>query len=285
MTFVGKILVILLMIFSVCFLALTTVTFSTATNWKKETEKQRAALAKTQQELQTAKASEATAQDEAKKQVDKLTGDIAALNAQIQDLSKRSEQLEREKTDAVTRIETIQQNMVIAQEEAETRRKEVEQLRGTLAGVEKQANGLKIEQTDLNTTIRELETERGALRSEKRTLLDNVNAYASFLAERNIDFDITRVKRLQTLPDVEGEVTRVDPTNRTLEISIGSDDGLVRGHTLEIYRTDPSPEYIGKVQILETDPDRAVARVIGQTYQGKKIREGDRVSSKIRPRG
>jgi predicted transcriptional regulator len=80
-----------------------------------------------------------------------------------------------------------------------------------------------------------------------------------------------------------GEVTRIDPTNRRMELSIGSDDGLVTGHELYIYRTSPRPEYIGKVTIVTVEPDRAVAKVIGNTYQGKKIKEGDIVSSTIKP--
>ena len=67
-------------------------------------------------------------------------------------------------------------------------------------------------------------------------------------------------------------------------MTIGSDDGLVVGHELYIFRTSPRPEYIGKVAIVTVDPDQAVARVIGNTYQGKKIKEGDIVSSTIKPR-
>ena len=40
MTFVGKILVILIMAFSLVFLGVSTVVFSTATNWKKKSAKQ-----------------------------------------------------------------------------------------------------------------------------------------------------------------------------------------------------------------------------------------------------
>jgi hypothetical protein len=69
-----------------------------------------------------------------------------------------------------------------------------------------------------------------------------------------------------------------------MEITIGSDDGLVVGHELYLFRTSPRPEYLGKVKIISVDPDQAVAKVIGNTVQGKKIKEGDIVSSTIRPR-
>ena len=84
---------------------------------------------------------------------------------------------------------------------------------------------------------------------------------------------------------MQGEVARVDDQNRRFEITIGSDDGLAPGHELSIYRTEPPAEYLGRPSGISTDPDRAVIRVIGSTVQGKKVKEGDLVSSTIRPRG
>jgi hypothetical protein len=81
-----------------------------------------------------------------------------------------------------------------------------------------------------------------------------------------------------------GEVKRVDPSNRRVEITIGSDDGLVPGHELYLFRTTPRPEYLGKITIISVDPDQSVGRVNGTTFQGKKIQEGDIVSSTIKPR-
>jgi len=53
-----------------------------------------------------------------------------------------------------------------------------------------------------------------------------------------------------------------------------------------VFRTKPTPEYLGKVRVTAVDPDKAVVRVIdGKTYHGKKIQEGDSVSTKVRPRG
>ena len=36
--------------------------------------------------------------------------------------------------------------------------------------------------------------------------------------------------------------------------------------------------------VVQVDPDQAVAKVIGNTYLGKKIKEGDIVSSTVKPR-
>ncbi len=42
------------------------------------------------------------------------------------------------------------------------------------------------------------------------------------------------------------------------------------------------PEYLGKVKVGLVEPDQAVANVIGNTVHGKKIMEGDNVSSTLR---
>ena len=64
-----------------------------------------------------------------------------------------------------------------------------------------------------------------------------------------------------------------------MEISIGSDDGLAVGQELYVFRIQPRAEYIGKVKIVSVYPDKAVAEVIGNTVNGKKVQEGDIVSS------
>ena len=74
------------------------------------------------------------------------------------------------------------------------------------------------------------------------------------------------------------------PPTGEMEITIGSDDGLVIGHELYMYRISPRPEYLGKVVVVAVDPDQAVVKVVGKTYMGKKIKEHDIVSSSVKPR-
>jgi hypothetical protein len=75
---------------------------------------------------------------------------------------------------------------------------------------------------------------------------------------------------------VEGVVTAVGAKD-LLEISIGADDGLKKGHTLEIYRSN---SYLGRVQVMETWPDRAVVKIIPE-YRKVIIKKGDRVATKL----
>jgi hypothetical protein len=81
--------------------------------------------------------------------------------------------------------------------------------------------------------------------------------------------------------DLKGLVTQVDSTNNLLKINIGSDAGLLRGHTLEVYRVnDKQPKYLGRVRVVEVNPTSAVVQPVGK-MQGP-VEKGDNVASRIR---
>ena len=68
-----------------------------------------------------------------------------------------------------------------------------------------------------------------------------------------------------TRPDpVVGSVTAAKDT--LVEVSIGSDDGILRGHVLEVSRqTGGTLEQLGHVRVVRADPDRAIARRLSGT--------------------
>jgi hypothetical protein len=79
--------------------------------------------------------------------------------------------------------------------------------------------------------------------------------------------------------NVEGVVKRVDDNSGLVTISIGSDAGLTKGHTLEVFRLNP-PKYLGTIRLLEVKPTESVGKPT-PTRQGDKIQSGDRVASRI----
>jgi hypothetical protein len=91
-------------------------------------------------------------------------------------------------------------------------------------------------------------------------------------------------KALQNPPQVEGIVLKVDAQGKFIEISIGSDAGLRRGHKLEVYHVDPKGEYVGRIELTEVDPDRAVARILPQ-FKQRAFQKGDIVSHESLLRG
>jgi len=284
MTTVGKILVLFIMAFSLILSAISSVVFTTSKNWKAATETEKQNVAELTTKLKDEEARKLAAQKDLDTQTTNYQALAKQLNDKIASVEEQNKLAQQQITTAAGQVATAQQNAKTALDEAEANRKETLQLRDQKAAVEQQANEFKLHLAELNDKIREMERALETATKNGVDLRERVAKYSSLLRSNGLSDDIAQIKGLESPPPVVGEVTRVDPTNRKIESSIGSNDGLVPGHELYIVRTSPRPEYIGKAKVLSVDPNQSVLQVIGGTYQGKKIQESDIVSSTIKPR-
>jgi hypothetical protein len=78
-------------------------------------------------------------------------------------------------------------------------------------------------------------------------------------------------------PEVRGKVLGVNQDNM-IEISLGSDDGLRIGHTLEIFR---GSKYLGRIEVLHTTHDRAVGKILAGFKKGA-IQKDDDVTTRFK---
>jgi hypothetical protein len=79
--------------------------------------------------------------------------------------------------------------------------------------------------------------------------------------------------------DVSGRVKNYDPTSGLLTITIGSDAGILKGHTLQVYRLEPNGQYVGTMRILEVKPTEAVGKMINRPRTPVQV--NDKVANKI----
>jgi hypothetical protein len=77
--------------------------------------------------------------------------------------------------------------------------------------------------------------------------------------------------------EVRGTVSRVEGDYVTL--TAGADHGMTIGRILHAYRTQPTAEYVGRVQVLAASPQKAVARVLRGTLTP--VRAGDTVVESV----
>jgi hypothetical protein len=89
--------------------------------------------------------------------------------------------------------------------------------------------------------------------------------------------DPGRTTTKSTAPNVEGMIKAVDDKSGLVTISIGSDTGLAKGHTLDVYRLTPKPTYLGTVTLLDVSASEAV----GKPQVKEKVQAGDRVAGSI----
>jgi vacuolar-type H+-ATPase subunit I/STV1 len=280
MTFVGKILVILIMAFSLVFLGVSTVVFTTATNWKGESEKLRTKTAEQKKLLDSAKSQLALAESQLATAKDEHKKQVGEKDKRIADLLKKTQDAEGEMAQARQLLEVAQKNAQVSLAEATARKGEIDVLNETLSKAQTQANEFNAQNIDLKDNIRVLERSKAAAEQnakDLRTYTAKVSAYLRIkgISPENVD----RLDPNSVPPAVEGKVVELNLTKRSMEISIGSDDGLQPGQELYVFRVQPRAEYIGKVKIVTVYPDKAVADLIGSPVNGKKVQEGDIVSS------
>jgi tetratricopeptide (TPR) repeat protein len=79
---------------------------------------------------------------------------------------------------------------------------------------------------------------------------------------------VTEEKTVKFVVEIKGVILSRD--GQSVEISIGSDDGLRRNHRLDILKDGKT---VGEIEIVRVEPDRALARVIsGEAKKGDVVR-------------
>jgi len=284
MTLVGKIFTVLILILSVAFLMLAVCIFATHRNWRDVVLAERNATDsnKSGLKVQVEDLSDINRQlrDELQRASDRLAIEqaarryaLAALQTKLEQSEQRLQAREKEFADLqaingqmVTTLETNEENLKAITDEIATLRTAVREAQ--------QARDDKFDQVVLQQDrINELEGIQKALQERRDQMIAQLSRMKGVLDAHELS-EFTPLVDIP--PKVDGIVTAVGETD-LIEISIGSDDGLREGHTLEVFRQS---SYLGRVVIQSTEPDRAVARIL-KDYRKGIIKKGDRVATKL----
>ena len=280
MTFVGKILVILIMAFSLVFLGVSTVVFTTSEKWNDKYNAQKKLADGANAKKNDAEARAKDAQANLDKAVAEHKTLVTEKENRIKDLEKKITDAEAQETEARSKLEVAQTNAQQALGEATSRKAETETLASTLDKAQTQANQFNNQNLELTDRIRVLEREKNTAEQNEKDLREFKAKAIAYLQQKGIDANgINQADPNAAVPNVEGQVKQVNATNRSVEITIGSNDGLAAGQELVLYRLQPSPKYLGQVKIVAVYPNKAVADVVGQTVNRLKIQEGDIVAN------
>jgi hypothetical protein len=297
MTIIGKILTFLVFFLSIVFLGFAyninqlNKDPKTGKSWYQVSTDLRAAVADAKADL--------NAKDEEVKSKVRSSESArdAALTAKA-NAEKETEKAQKDREEAITAtqkaktdFENSQVALKAAQDEVEKRRQENVALyqnikQKELAINELQAKAVNSDNTKVQAQVAAA-TYLARLQTMERQLQDTTRELERFMEEGQ-----TRVARTgaevqlpsQNPPpdDVKGTVTSVTPDG-LVAISIGSDAGLLKGHTLEVFRTNPKPEYLGQIKLVEVGPHEAVGKILYPQYK-KRIQAKDEVASHIVPR-
>ena len=196
----------------------------------------------------------------------KLQSAIIQKNEELLSLRADKEAREQDQREKVALLEKTTQDLEQARDQVEALSKQVtEQQTKVDAQVGRSAElSAQLAETKSFLTIAE----------ERKAQLETQVANARLLLQQS-GLDIESLPK-DRVPNIEGQVLAV--ASGTIEVSLGSDDGLQVDHVLEVYRQG---EYVGRAVVTSVRPDRAVARIVKEYARGI-VQRGDRVTTRLK---
>lgn len=283
MTFTGKILVVLNLFMSFIFMAFAMMVYTTRVDLKGQ-------LTKKDEEIRTAgsKASSANAEKdktvadaaEAKKLFDQQ---MASKNQEVNKYKAESKQFSDQLAQLRTEIGESTAGLKGTATELLQRRQEVEQGREYRKKLLDENTALVNEKTRLSDQLAQSSNTLKLSNERNEQLLDRIQkleAYAVKIKGSLPDAEtLEGVAGLTAPPDVQGVVKKVDVEGKLIQITLGTDDGLRKGHVLEVWRTGANAKYLGRIRVMDVGHDYAVAKVVDSS--GAAIQASDIVGPKI----
>jgi hypothetical protein len=166
-------------------------------------------------------------------------------------------------------VETLNTNII----RLDAMTEEVALVRNLLRDARQARDEAFVEVAELTDKVIAIEGQKQNLSERNEQLVGQVSRMQGVLDRHDLN-EFTPITNKP--PKVDGVVTAIGGRG-LIEISIGSDDGLRKGHTLEVYR---NRLYIGRIVVQAAEPDKAVGRILPQFRQGS-IRRGDRVATRL----
>ena len=286
MTFVGKLLVIIQLVLSICFMVLAGAVFT-----------RHMTLMQKANDLQVTVDNGIADYNKLEAEKNKIIKDLEAVVAQVKndatdakaELRLAQNEIENQKIlidTQKTELNTQQALATISGDEAKIRREEA------LSGrrINEQLNTALNNQ---NQRVRQLEDElfnrevgAKSLEEKYNTLLSSLATLRKVLVANELDPDPNKyARKLAPPPLVMGRVLDTKQSGRgtsrqLIEVSIGSDDGLTEGNVLYVYRVGEQNKYLGQIKLELVNPDRAVGVVVERAKNGVIERE-DYVTTKL----
>ncbi len=285
MTIVGKILVFIVLIFSCLILGLVVFLYAARVNY--------ASLLKRETDFR--KVDRAVA-DSYKNEKGELIKDY---DAQLAKMKADHDRVVAHLLDQQTVNRTLQDSLVQEKKKtldaealSDARKTEVERR-------QKEAEQNLAALTAERTKNFELLKEKNVLL--QRTTAAEISARTTLEINRRLEYQLQEMARdmarlrasgsatTVTKPDYNPPAEKIDglikatDNSGLVKITLGSDSGLLRGHTMEVFRinrNNPSQsKYLGRVRIIEVTPNEAVAQPLGRMLDV--IKPGDNVASRI----
>lgn len=285
MTAVGKILVFINLLCSLAVGGLVTMVYVARTHWVSE-------FTKLQNLNQIAVASEQAYKKEAEKaaadrdlkiaekdaQLKKALADLKTVQDSNDQLTRDMSELRKKQTSSTAVTEASQQEVI-------RRQADVEQVRANLKSAREENVKLVLDKQNLLDRAVAAEIQMKTVKDTNERIEKQLQELTKELVRMRSGVGTGAVARTGSRnpppENIEGLVRQAS-ADGLVTITIGSDAGLSKGHTLEVFRLSSVPhqsKYLGTIRILEVTPTQAVGQPTGR--MAAPMQPGDKVASSI----
>jgi hypothetical protein len=280
MTVLGKVLAVLNLVLSLFVGYFIIANYVTRTNWHTayaEVEKQ---LKVARQEANTYRAEADEAKGKIKSQADDLRAINDKLKANDEVAAVQIRELKSKLEAELAKNKVVQTTSVGLTSETGRRQNEVEYLKGLLAARDDKMKNMEKQVEDSRAAAVEAQIAANSERERNNNLLaQNEKLTKEIQKGQQAQASTVGPRKNPPAEDVEGVVKATDPQSGYVTITIGTDAGIHKGNTLEVYRLRPEPAYLGTIEILAVHSNEAVGKPVSR-MRGQ-IQVGDTVSSTI----
>ena len=279
---VGKILIVLQLVFSLCFMCFAGAAFTFHEGWKKKADDLQSKLNNTQQQLteqqtqrqqetEVLKADLVAMENRAKMAEAKVTGIDTSLQQAIGNLANAEQQRDKHLAD-----------LGVAQQEAQARIAETNEARSeNLRLNDRVVEGIALRRT-LEDELLDKQGRIDEANQRERQMLTELTRLTSLLRINKIDPNDAIIGPVPPPIERVNGVVKASRKNESrsaelVEISVGSDDNIAKTMRLIVFR---GAKFICEIEVTEVYPDVSVGRVIENTRNGS-IERGDNVTTKL----
>ena len=285
MNIIGKIFLFAVFIMSLVLMTFAGAIYFSHVNWKDEVERKPEACLPGQlpgykHQLEQAEAERAkldaqinrlqqqvAESEQARDQVmAKLQSAIVQKDKELIALKEEREKREEDQRQKVALLEQTTKDL-------EAARGQVDELTKKIAAQQAKVDSQVDRSAELSAQLAESKSFLAIAEERKAQLEKQVVNARLLLKQSGLDLDSLPKDRV---PELEGQVIAV--ASGSIEVSLGSDDGLQTEHVLEVYR---GGEYVGRAVVTSVSSDRAVARLV-KAYARGVVQRGDRVTTRLK---
>ncbi|MBX3419365.1 MAG: hypothetical protein KF851_17300 [Pirellulaceae bacterium] len=276
MNLLGKILVAFILVMSICFMVLAVMVGASQRNWKQQAQTNK----------QVADTYRRTITDIKTRSTELETLIETEKVARQQQLQQLFSQLEVEKsnrdaaikqlTEKIVENERLQQNVSTVQARLTQQEREVESLRDTNRNLVTDITAKRTEVIELTNLFNQTKQTLESLELRVMDMTSVVAKQEKVMRSAGLTVDSLTDHIPSKVDGVIVEVSRIRDAENIV-VSLGVDDGIREGHTMDIFRGD---RFIGKAVVVKSEHDRSILRVAPE-YRQATVREGDHVTTRL----